>query len=96
MRLSLEAVSLRRHLDLNAVGLPGIASDKGEGRIAAPEFAVHGVDHAGARAMNCMKFDLVQTLLQNPSPEVVAPIAIPQGASIRRTMLRAQITPLSI
>jgi hypothetical protein len=52
-------VALRRHPDLNAVGLVGVASDEGESRIAAPQLAVDGVNHAGAGSMNSMKFNLV-------------------------------------
>ena len=52
-------VALRRNPGLNAVGLVGVASDKGESRIAAAEFAVNGVNDAGASSMNSMKFNLV-------------------------------------
>jgi len=52
-------VALRRHPDLDAVGLVGVASDEGESRIAAAKFAVDGVNHAGAGSMNSMKFNLV-------------------------------------
>jgi len=33
-----------------------------------PKFAVDGVNHAGAGAMNRVKFDLVQAFLQNQPP----------------------------
>ena len=52
-------VALRRYLDLNAVALVGIIADERERRIAAPKLAADGVNHAGAGAMNGMKFNLV-------------------------------------
>ena len=63
-------VTLRRDLDVNAVAPGGVIADECERRIAAAKFAVDGVDDAGAGAMNRMKFNPVQSLLQNPSPNL--------------------------
>jgi hypothetical protein len=58
---------------MNAVALVGVVADERESRIAAPELAGGRANYAGAGPMNRVKFNLVQSLLQNPIPENCLP-----------------------
>jgi len=48
-----------RHLDLDSIVPVDIVADESESGVSAAKLSRRGVDHAGAGAMNGMKFDPV-------------------------------------